>query len=458
MRSRVRSSAGWLAAACLGLLMMPAPLAAQTVTSASVTGTVRDASEAVVARRDRRHQESRYQSGHVDGHRQPRPIPAAVSAGRRLSPVGAAPGLHDREREPDAGGRRSGGRAHHVAAPARAGRIGRRSRRWRRSSRCGRDGSGRARRYAPEESTALPLNGRNYLDLALLAPNVSRTQRAHRRIASPETSAVPEHRHLRRRPAQSSATRFIVDGLSANDDAADLAGTHLRRGSDSRVPGGDIRRRRGVRPRVEPASINIVTQSGTNPRAGRAYGFFRNDARRARMRDALAIVKDPADAEPVRFHASAGRSRRIARSGSATSSARSLDKHGHRDHRAGATSRPSTASSTRPITADRASTTGSFPTGYDHDERVRARRSSGDIARRGCSCATTSTRRQPERARASAALNDVSRGDASDRHRSDGRRQRVSRSLSSSCDRRARGRSSRGAGSARRSTTSSVRP
>src|SRR5712691_6127275 len=48
MRSRMRSLAGWLAAACVCLFLGAATLSAQTVTSASVTGTVRDTSEAVV--------------------------------------------------------------------------------------------------------------------------------------------------------------------------------------------------------------------------------------------------------------------------------------------------------------------------------------------------------------------------------------------------------------------------
>ena len=76
----------------------------------------------------------------------------------------------------------------------------------------------------PHEVDSLPLNGRNYLDLALLAPNVSRTNlRTTDRFA--ETSAIPGtgvsvsgQRNLN--------NNFVVDGLSANDDAADLAVGH----------------------------------------------------------------------------------------------------------------------------------------------------------------------------------------------------------------------------------------
>src|SRR6185436_1302186 len=69
----------------------------------------------------------------------------------------------------------------------------------------------------------LPLNGRNYLDLAALVPGVSRNNPvANQRF--PETSAVPGT------GLSVTGQRFInnavvVDGLSANDDAADLPGT-----------------------------------------------------------------------------------------------------------------------------------------------------------------------------------------------------------------------------------------
>ena len=48
MRSGVRSLAGRLAIGCWCLFGVPAVAAAQTVTSASVTGSVRDTSEAAV--------------------------------------------------------------------------------------------------------------------------------------------------------------------------------------------------------------------------------------------------------------------------------------------------------------------------------------------------------------------------------------------------------------------------
>jgi hypothetical protein len=88
----------------------------------------------------------------------------------------------------------------------------------------------------PREIDALPLNGRNYLDLALLVPGVSRTNTgSNQRFA--ETSAVPGT-GLSIAGQRNLNNGFVVDGLSANDDAADLAGIsgrHLRRHSGVRA-------------------------------------------------------------------------------------------------------------------------------------------------------------------------------------------------------------------------------
>ena len=141
---------------------------------------------------------------------------------------------------------------------------------------------------APQEVDSLPLNGRNYLDLALLAPNVSRTSlRTNDRYA--ETSAVPGtgvsvagQRNLN--------NDFVVDGVSANDDAADLAGTYL---SEEVVREFEIVTSGGAAEfgRASAGTINVVTQSGTNRASGRVYEFFRNDALDAK--NPLAVRKDP---------------------------------------------------------------------------------------------------------------------------------------------------------------------
>ena len=139
-----------------------------------------------------------------------------------------------------------------------------------------------------DEIDGLPLNGRNYLDLALLAPGVSRTvQRSTERFA--ETSAVPGT-GISVSSQRNLANTFVVDGLSSDDDAAGLAGTFYAQ---------DVIREFQVITSGAPALfgraasgvINIVTQSGGNMRRGRAYGYFRDDNLDAR--NALATREDP---------------------------------------------------------------------------------------------------------------------------------------------------------------------
>ena len=74
----------------------------------------------------------------------------------------------------------------------------------------------------PKEIDSLPLNGRNYLDLALLVPAVSPTNTgSNQRFA--ETSAVPGQ-GISIAGQRNLYNSFVVDGVSANDDAADLTG------------------------------------------------------------------------------------------------------------------------------------------------------------------------------------------------------------------------------------------
>ena len=76
----------------------------------------------------------------------------------------------------------------------------------------------------PREINELPLNGRNYLDLALLIPGVSPTNTgSNQRFA--ETSAVPGQ-GISIAGQRNLYNSFVVDGVSANDDAADLTGTY----------------------------------------------------------------------------------------------------------------------------------------------------------------------------------------------------------------------------------------
>jgi Carboxypeptidase regulatory-like domain/TonB dependent receptor-like, beta-barrel len=131
----------------------------------------------------------------------------------------------------------------------------------------------------PREVDTLPLNGRNYLDLALLAPNVSRTNlKSTDRFA--ETSAVAGTA-VSVSGQRNLANNFIVDGLSANDDAADLAGTFF---SEDVVREFQVVTSGGIAEfgRASGGTISVVTKSGGNDLSGRVYEFFRDDMLDAR--------------------------------------------------------------------------------------------------------------------------------------------------------------------------------
>jgi hypothetical protein len=72
------------------------------------------------------------------------------------------------------------------------------------------------------EVQSLPMNGRNFLDLALLIPGVSPTNIGSTQLFA-ETSAVPGQ-GISIASQRNLSNSFIVDGLSANDDAAGLSG------------------------------------------------------------------------------------------------------------------------------------------------------------------------------------------------------------------------------------------
>ena len=68
----------------------------------------------------------------------------------------------------------------------------------------------------------MPLNGRSFLDIALLVPSVSPTNTGSNQVFA-ETSAVPGQ-GISVGSQRNFSNNFIVDGLSANDDAAGLSG------------------------------------------------------------------------------------------------------------------------------------------------------------------------------------------------------------------------------------------
>lgn len=126
---------------------------------------------------------------------------------------------------------------------------------------------------AQTEVRALPLNGRNFLDLALLVPGVSPTNTASNQLFA-ETSAVPGQ-GISIGSQRNFSNNFIVDGLSANDDAAGLSGIFygLDVVNEFQVvtSGGQAEFGRAL-----GGYVNVVTKSGTNSLDGDLYGYFRN--------------------------------------------------------------------------------------------------------------------------------------------------------------------------------------
>jgi hypothetical protein len=121
----------------------------------------------------------------------------------------------------------------------------------------------------------LPMNGRNFLDLALLVPGVSPTNTNSTQLFA-ETSAVPGQ-GLSVASQRNLSNSFIVDGVSANDDAAGLSGIPF--GVDAieqfQVVTGGGQAELG---RALGGYFNIVTRSGTNALRGTIYNFLRDDA------------------------------------------------------------------------------------------------------------------------------------------------------------------------------------
>jgi len=124
------------------------------------------------------------------------------------------------------------------------------------------------------EVQSLPMNGRNFLDLALLVPGVSPTNTASTQLFA-ETSAVPGQ-GISVGSQRNLSNNFIVDGLSANDDAAGLSGMPYTVDSVDQfqvvTSGGQAELGRAL-----GGYVNVVTKSGTNAAHGDLYGYLRDD-------------------------------------------------------------------------------------------------------------------------------------------------------------------------------------
>jgi Carboxypeptidase regulatory-like domain/TonB dependent receptor-like, beta-barrel len=125
------------------------------------------------------------------------------------------------------------------------------------------------------EIEPLPMNGRNFLDLALLVPGVAPANIPSTQLF-PETSAVPGV-SLSVAGQRNLSNNVVVDGLSANDDAAGLSGItySVDAVEQFQVVTSGAQAELG---RALGGYVSVVTRSGTNDVRGTGYLFFRDDA------------------------------------------------------------------------------------------------------------------------------------------------------------------------------------
>lgn len=123
------------------------------------------------------------------------------------------------------------------------------------------------------EVAELPLSGRNYLDIALFVPGVSPTNTAANQLFA-ETSAMPGQ-GISVGSQRNFSNSFIIDGISANDDAAGVSGAFIGLDVVQELQvvtsGGQAELGRAL-----GGYINVVTKSGGNAMHGDLYGYLRN--------------------------------------------------------------------------------------------------------------------------------------------------------------------------------------
>ncbi len=138
------------------------------------------------------------------------------------------------------------------------------------------------------EVANLPYNGRNFLDLALLVPGVSPTNTAANQLFA-ETSAVGGQ-GISVSSQRNFSNSFIIDGLSANDDAAGLVqtsfGLDVIREMQVVTSGGQAEFGRAI-----GGYINFASRSGGNVIHGDVYSYLRD--KNLNAQNALSQTKLP---------------------------------------------------------------------------------------------------------------------------------------------------------------------
>lgn len=123
------------------------------------------------------------------------------------------------------------------------------------------------------EASNLPYQGRNYLDLALLLPGVSPTNTASTQTLAETSEVVGQGYSVNSQ--RNFSNNFVVDGVSANDDAAGVAGNvfglDVVREFQVVTSGGQAEFGRAL-----GGYFNLITKSGSNAPHGTIYGFLCN--------------------------------------------------------------------------------------------------------------------------------------------------------------------------------------
>ena len=128
----------------------------------------------------------------------------------------------------------------------------------------------------------LPMNGRNFLDLALLVPGVSPTNVAQHAALSPRRRRC---RATASRSAASATSRTTSSWTACRPTTMPPALSGIPYGVDAVeqfqvvTSGGQAELGRAL-----GGYINVVTKSGTNASRGDVYGYFRDDGFNARER------------------------------------------------------------------------------------------------------------------------------------------------------------------------------
>jgi outer membrane receptor protein involved in Fe transport len=129
----------------------------------------------------------------------------------------------------------------------------------------------------------LPLNGRDFQDLALLVPGVY-----------PRPAEDDQGQGVAAAGSRTDATNFILDGVTNRSDRNGSVGVNTSVDSiqEFKVSTSNYSAEFG---RVGGAQINVVSKSGTNRYSGTLFEYVRND-----FFDAIDVFADPEDGKALR--------------------------------------------------------------------------------------------------------------------------------------------------------------